>query len=467
MLSSAASTSAQPQVEQLLHGSMFAGPSQDRSPSDALESNDTEERASAEDASDESCSIKDDLPCSSSSTLPTPNVLVGCTDNALVAPASDPPASPHTPADTEATTLLDTEALSLPDCSDVTPLEGPVPDAPVDASAEGSYYASQPVAGSFPSPHVAYDYSCWGEEYWGWLRGEWSEAYCLHTVMWGTQGGWGDAEWDAFRQSSPDDGELIDAYWAHWHEHGWPTAPLPAEGEPLVAGGWATADWLASMSAATDVSPAQEEGSPDISITRKDAGAMGLEDFIGGPEDGFGAPEVHEGDTAEGHPVRGIEGPDDGIGGLEDGVAGSEDGAVEAVDCISGGEHGLGGVEVQEDDTAGGGPVDSMPGPEDDIGGKEDSEDASETRGSQMQSTADAGRDEECSAPLPTAESSGVGDGGDVPAAPDMADDRFSLPGEGDTCSALVTTCSRGVPRAFTADTVSVACGRVVSLSLR
>lgn len=122
-------------------------------------------------------------------------------------------------------------------------------------------YAPAPADGEVPSPWVLYWYSDWPSTTWEALFAYSPELFYFHFQLKAQAESWGDAEWLAYREQCPDHCEHIEYFNVEWGNRGTPMYPMPQEGQPLVGGGYATSEWLASTQ--TAIEEAQADGGAD------------------------------------------------------------------------------------------------------------------------------------------------------------------------------------------------------------
>lgn len=138
-------------------------------------------------------------------------------------------------------------------------------------AADAPQYAAAPPEGMMPSPWVSYWYSDWPSETWAAVFEHSPELFYYHFQMKTQAEGWGDVEWQEYREQNPEHCEHIEYFNVEWGMRGTPMWPMPQEGEPLIGGGLATAEWLGATQAA--IAAAQADGDEGVPPTADPAEA--------------------------------------------------------------------------------------------------------------------------------------------------------------------------------------------------
>lgn len=124
-------------------------------------------------------------------------------------------------------------------------------------------YAAAPAEGTIPSPWVSFWYSDWPDTLWAAVFEHSPELFYYHFQMKTQAEGWGDTEWEEYRQQCPEHCEHIEYFNVEWGMRGTPMSPMPGQGEPLVGGGVATAEWLAETVAAIEAAQVDSAAAVD------------------------------------------------------------------------------------------------------------------------------------------------------------------------------------------------------------
>lgn len=148
-------------------------------------------------------------------------------------------------------------------------------------------YAAAPAEGTIPSPWVSFWYSDWPDTLWAAVYEHSPELFYYHFQMKTQAEGWGDGEWEEYRQQCPEHCEHIEYFNVEWGVRGTPMSPMPGEGEPLIGGGIATAEWLAETIAAIEA--AQEGGADDGAAAAEAADGTGAYAYEAYASDGVAA----------------------------------------------------------------------------------------------------------------------------------------------------------------------------------
>eukprot|EP00892_Ulva_mutabilis_P010077 jgi/Ulvmu1/7441/UM036_0103.1 len=165
--------------------------------------------------------------------------------------------------------------------------EGAAETAAEWEAQHGVHYAPAPAEGEVASPWVSFWYSDWPETAWTTQYENSPELYYFHFQAKAQAEGWQDAEWVQHREQCPDHYDHIEYFNLEWERRGTPTYPMPKEGQPLVGGGYVTAEWLSATQAALEAAEFADEATggeqaAESSMAEPEVARLGAVEELGG-----------------------------------------------------------------------------------------------------------------------------------------------------------------------------------------